>query len=155
MRTMTERDIGLWTDIQRDAEPWIQISDHQFEHSFGDDWEAAWQRCFLVISPRGRAEGTVSAWKDEKWQGGEWGRIHWLAIRPEFQRMGLAKAATAYSLDFLADHHKRAYLDTQSNRLAAIRLYRSFGFQPHILSEEDTEIWADVEQKEQENFPQS
>ena len=37
IRPMTTDDIGLWTDIQRDAEPFVKITDTLFHEQFGAD----------------------------------------------------------------------------------------------------------------------
>lgn len=60
------------------------------------------------------------------------GRLHWLAIHPDWQGRGLAKPLISAALTLLAQHHDSAYLMTQIERQAAIHLYQKFGFEPVI-----------------------
>jgi beta-glucuronidase len=129
MRTMTREDVGLWTDIQRDAEPFIKITDDLFVREFGDDWEGVKRRCFLILDEKGLGVGTISAWRNVDFQGRDYGRIHWVAIRPAHQRKGLAKAALTAALKQLAQWHDCAYLVTSTERIGAIRLYLDYGFE--------------------------
>lgn len=130
IRPMTAGDVSLWTDIQRDAEEYLDISDGLFRQEFGDD-PAAWERrCFIVTDPRKLGVGTISAWYDRDFQGDEWGRIHWLAVRPSEQGKGLGQAALAYALRVAAQWHDKCYLVTATERTGAVALYKKFGFVP-------------------------
>jgi GNAT superfamily N-acetyltransferase len=100
-----------------------------------------------VTGPRGVAVGTLSAWSDTQYLGEPWGQVHWVAIRPAYQRKGLARAALAYTLQQLAQWHERAYLGTQSLRLPAIRLYLEMGFVPDLRHLGAPEAWANVAQQ--------
>lgn len=144
MRPMRREDVGLWTDIERDAEPFFTIPDDLFAREFGEDWPAIERRCFIVIDPKGLGVGTISAWRNWDFRGEDYGRIHWVAVRPAWQRRGLARAALAAALRILAQWHRKAYLVTQTERLGAIRLYLDFGFLPDIASEEDRARWESV-----------
>lgn len=141
IRSMTTDDIGLWTDIQRDAEPYLTISDTLFHEEFGENLGALPYRCFLVTAPRGRGIGTISAWYDRDFHGGEWGRIHWVAIRPAEQGKGLAKAAMSHALTVMARWHDRCVLQTSIERLAAIKVYLDFGFVPDFTPARAREHW--------------
>ncbi len=146
VRTMTELDIGLWTDIQRDAEPYLDIDAGLFarEFEFNGDLDEAWKRCLLLQNPRGLAIGTISAWFDPDFRGRDYGRIHWVSIRPAYQGKGLAKPMTSAAMQLLAKWHDRVYLRTQSKRIPAINLYMKFGFTPLIENEEDQRVWDDI-----------
>lgn len=125
------RDEGpLWTDVQRDAEEIITIADDLFVRQFGDEPEQIERRCFFVVNPNGAAVGTISAW-----HGGEdatLGRIHWVAVRPAYQGRGLGKAALAFALERLARWHERAFLDTSTTRIPALKMYLDLGFAPDL-----------------------
>jgi len=101
-------------------------------------------RSYLVTDPRGIAVGTVSAWQDPDYLGEPWGQVHWLAVRPAYQRQGLARAALAYTLRQLARWHTRAYLGTQSRRVGAIRLYLDMGFVPDLRHPGARRAWESV-----------
>jgi len=127
-RLMTEDDIPLWIDIQRDAEPYLDTEDDLFMKEFGNHLSEAWKRCYMIINSTGTGVGIISAWWDDDFEGSPSGRLHWLAIRPAHQGKGLAKAATALVTRRFKNEFCRAYLSTQSKRAAAIRIYERFGY---------------------------
>ena len=74
-----------------------------------------------------------------------WGRVHWMAIRPEFQGRGLGRALLTVICRRLRElGHERAYLHTSAARLAAIRLYLGFGFEPVLRNAEEETVWKAV-----------
>lgn len=147
IRPMRAGESALWTDIERDAEPYHRISDELFAWTFGNDLAATAWRCFFIIDSRGVAAGTLSAWYDRNFKGGDWGRIHWVAVRPAYQRRGLARAAMTFAMKRLAGWHARAMLTTESGRLGAIRLYLDFGFIPDLDAPGAREAWRQVRER--------
>jgi GNAT superfamily N-acetyltransferase len=141
---MSEADIPLWLMIERDAEPYLTIEDNLFLRDFGSDLPAISQRCFLIESTDGEPAGTISAWYETVPPATETGRIHWVAVRPRFQRRGLARAGMSHALTQLARWHSRAVLGTSTARIGAIALYLDFGFVPQIDSPEDRQAWQSV-----------
>jgi GNAT superfamily N-acetyltransferase len=145
IRTMRPDEAGLWADVQRDAEPFMDdITEGLFYAEFGTDLPATTRRCFFIVNERGAAVGTISAWYDRDYKGRDYGRIHWVAVRPAFQRLGLAKAGLSHAMRCLARWHERAYLSTQTRRLPAIRLYLDFGFVPDLEPPGAREAWREV-----------
>ena len=145
LRPMTVQDIGLWTDIQRDAEPHLRITDTTFLDEFGDDLAALPWRCFLVTDPAGRGIGTISAWYCRDFRGEDYGRIHWVCLRPSAQGKGLGKAAMSQVLRIMAQWHGRCFLQTSPERLAAIKLYLDFGFLPDFIPAGARASWEHVQ----------
>lgn len=141
---VTAATIPEWTEIQRAAEPFNPTPDHLFREVFGADDHEISERCFVLRDAEGRGVGTISAWYHDNFQGESWGRVHWVAIRPELQRRGLAKAMLAHCLNALGKWHRNAYLVTSENRLPAIALYLKFGFEPMILEPVDRSIWERI-----------
>ena len=144
IRLLTGDDIGLWTDIERDAEPFIQIRDTTFMDAFGDDLEAVRWRCHIITNPKGLGIGTISAWYDHDFRGQDYGRIHWVALRPSCQGIGLGKAALSYALKQLAQWHDRCYLVTQAERTVAVHLYLQFGFEPDFTPANACANWHEL-----------
>ena len=144
IRTMTVEDIGLWTDIQRDAEPYVKVTDTLFRQEFGADLAAIQWRCFIVTDPQGRGIGTISAWYNADFHGQRFGRIHWVALRPAWQGRGLSNAALSYSLQQLAQWHDRCYLATSTERVPAIHLYLKFGFVPDLTPPNARPAWQEL-----------
>lgn len=147
IRSMRLDEAGLWTDIQRDAEPYFDVQPALFQRAFGSDLDAVPQRCYLMVNARGVAVGTVSAWYNNDYHGERWGQVHWLAVRPAYQRQGLARAALAYCLAQLARWHDRAYLGTQSERIGAIHLYLQMGFVPDLQHPGARAAWLALREK--------
>lgn len=144
IRGMTEADIPLWTEIERDAEPFLNIDDDLFIKEFGHDLPALPQRCYLIENDTGQAVATISAWYDRVDAGPTPGRIHWVATRRAYHRHGLARAGLSYALNRLAEWHDLALLGTSSGRIGAIKLYLDFGFVPDMNANRAEEAWAQV-----------
>lgn len=142
MRSMTVQDIGLWTDIQIDAEPFIKIAPDLFMQQFGSDLAAVPERCFLLTDPRGLGMGTISAWYNRDFRGADYGRIHWVSIRPSCQGRGLGKAELLYAMRVLAKWHDKAYLVTSTERVGAVTMYLNQGFAPDLEAEGARERWT-------------
>jgi len=144
MRPMRPGEDTLWTDIQRDAERIIPITEDLFEMEFGTDLRATLRRCFFIVNDDGVAVGTISAWYSRDFRREDHGRIHWFAIRPAYRGRGLARPALSFALQRLAEWHERAWLDTSASRLPAIKLYLDFGFLPDLEALRAREAWAGV-----------
>jgi len=144
MRTLRREDAGLWVDVVRDAEPFLTIGDDLFARAFANDLPATEERCFFLVSPKGVAIGTISAWHNRDAAGRNVGQIHWFAIRPAWQHRGLARPMLAYALKQLALWHDQCFLDTQTRRIPAIKLYLDFGFVPDPDFPRAREAWREV-----------
>ena len=102
------------------------------------------QRQMYLYDAGGKAFGTVTAWF-EKLAGRTYGKINWMLLVPEVQGLGLSKALLSLSLQRLGElGHTRALLYTLTARIAAINLYRQFGFVPLIGGGADLEAWDEV-----------
>lgn len=144
IRALLLEEGPLWTEIQRDTEHLLPITDRTFDEQFGDDREAIPQRCFVLVREDGHAVGAISAWYGRD-AGGAFGRIHWFAIRPAFQGRGLARPALSYALQRLAQWHQRAWHTTSSSRLPALKLYLDYGFLPDFDQPRALEAWRQVQ----------
>lgn len=132
LRAYQAGDDAAWTSIHRRADAFNQFSNSTFRDVFGHDEAALMARQKYLLGPDGEPIGTATAWFDAP-QAGEAtgdGRVHWVAIVPEFQGRGLARPLLAEVLQSLRDlGHARAVLSTDERRPVAMALYRSFGFQ--------------------------
>jgi len=144
IRAMRRGEAGLWMDIQRDAEPYMELTEGLFERQFGDDPAAQKWRCFFIVTDRDVAVGTISAWYSRDFMGDDYGRIHWVATRPAYQRRGLGKAGLTYAMNRLAEWHDRCYLDTATARLPAIKMYLDYGFLPYVEAAGADVAWRRV-----------
>jgi GNAT superfamily N-acetyltransferase len=132
---------GIVLDTWRpgDEEEWLRIhllsdfyndfTSETFCRQYGHD-EREWARRLLFLRViDGPTIGTAGAWFHDNWRGESWGRLHWVAIIPEYQGRGLARPMVGAALQRIRDlGHTRAYLTTNSVRALAIRLYETFGF---------------------------
>jgi ribosomal protein S18 acetylase RimI-like enzyme len=144
VRPMRRGEGALWIDIERDAEPYFAIGETLFSDEFGKDLAATERRCFFLTEEKGVAVGTISAWYSRDFKGRDHGQIHWFAIRRAYQGKGLGRAALSYAMKRLAERHERCCLFTQTARLAAIKLYLDFGFEPDVEPPGALEAWLEV-----------
>src|SRR5437867_3612627 len=158
-------DEAHWLRIHLAADPFNEITPELFRKQFGVDAGRGLQRASAdepgsgvnsvlrdlrqhqgyLLSPTGEVVGTGTAWFNNNFEGARWGRVHWLAIIPEFQGRGLAKPLMTSICRRLRElGHEHVYLSTSTARPAAIGLYLKFGFEPLIRSEEDAAVWREV-----------
>lgn len=131
LRWFQPGDDVIWTRIQLAADPFNKITPSLFTREFGTDCAVLAERQCYLLDPQGLPIGTASAWFNPTSEKGTCGRMHWVAILPEFQGRGLAKPLLATVCRRLKElGHTRAYLTTSTARVAAIHLYRRFGFVP-------------------------
>jgi len=147
IRPMTLDDIGLWTDIQRDAEQNANLPDSLFRQQFGHDLQSVPRRCFIVTDAKGLGVGVISSWYNRDFKGQDHGQIHWVAIRTACQGNGLGKAAMTHAMNQLARWHERCFLGTHTHRLPAIKIYLDFGFLPDLDPPGAAEKWREVRDK--------
>lgn len=132
IRPMRADEGPLWTEIIFAAEQWLELSQDLFVQEFGHDLQTVATRCFFIVDAKDYAVGTISAWYRHDYRGLDYGLIHWVANRPDYQGLGLGKAGLSFALTTLAKWHNRALLGTQTKRLPAIALYLNFGFLPDL-----------------------
>lgn len=87
----------------------------------------------LVAARQDRLVGTTIAWEaayGENLDGRPQGLIHWVGVDPEDRGVGLGKALNAMALAQLAERgYAEAWLNTSRNRVTAVGLYESLGFE--------------------------
>jgi GNAT superfamily N-acetyltransferase len=142
LRRYQPGDEEHWRQIHLAADRYNEITPELFPRQFGTDWRLLRERqCYLLVV-RGQVIGTGTAWFNDNFEGARFGRVHWMAIVPEFQGRGLAKPLlTAICLRLHELGHDRAYVSTSSARRPAIGLYLRFGFVPLVQSEKEAAAW--------------
>lgn len=134
-----------WVEIIRASEQFFEVKDELWERQFGFDLPEALRRVFFVTDETGLAVATAAAWYGAEEWGREWGRVHWVAVRPSHQGRGLGRTVLVHSLQLLAERgHDRAYLATSTARIPALNLYLNTGFLPHVATEADRVAWRGV-----------
>jgi len=118
-----------WVCIQRQADQFNAITSALFNQQFGTDFKLLEQRQCYLLNPRKEFIGTATAWFDDNFEEAPIGRVHWVALLPDFHGRGLSKPLmTAVCRRLRELGHRRVYLRTSSARVAAIALYLRFGF---------------------------
>jgi GNAT superfamily N-acetyltransferase len=144
IRSYRDGDQAHWVSIHQSADPLTPVDPGLFEKQFGEHRALLPERQLYLVTPDGVPAGTATAW----FMGSPYdsnGRIHWVAIRAEFQGRGLAKPLLAAACRRLKElNHQRACLSTAALRRPAIELYLSFGFEPWIRDDGQQAVWDGV-----------
>ena len=133
-------DENSWVKLQSNADKFNKIDLDLFRREFGNDADILKQRMLFLLNPEGEIIGTAAAWLNN-----DYGRVHWVAVHPDYQGKGLSKpllSAVCEKLVLLG--HDKAYLTTSSARIPAINLYLEFGFLPQIIGPDDKKIWESL-----------
>jgi GNAT superfamily N-acetyltransferase len=131
-----------WTDIHLKAEKFAEITSDVHPREFGRDVQTlALRQCFLLDAAQ-MPIATATAWFDDDYFGQQYGRVHWVAVVPEYQGRGLAKPLMSIILARMVHlGHDRAYLRTSTARPPAINLYAQFGFRPSLRTAAERSVW--------------
>ena len=141
-------DAATWTRIQEEAERVHKITPELFWHEFGAGETQLPQRQIYLCDTTGRAMGTATAWFEDQYHGGSWGRLHWVAVCEACQGRGLGRVLVSAACQRLVElGHVRAFLRTQPTRVRAIRLYVGFGFVPEIRHDADRREWEALQRQ--------
>jgi predicted GNAT family acetyltransferase len=142
-RTGREED---WLEIHKLSDQFNVFTPFVFPDQFGKDIELLKQRQLFLLNADGKTIGTATAWDDFRTKYS--GRVHWVALLPEYHGKGLGNSLlSAVCQNLIAAGHEKGCLSTSTARLAAIKLYLKFGFQPLIQSEADQLSWLSFERK--------
>ena len=97
------------------------------------------KRCVFIVNPAGLPVATATAWYANSELGYQ-ASLHWVGVCPAYQKRGLGTAIVKkiLSLFFAREPEERVWLHTQTWSHAAIRMYRSLGFQ--MLKTERTAV---------------
>ncbi len=134
-----------WVAIQRATEKHLTISAELFVNEYGDDAQLLHKRLFFLRNPAGEFIATTAAWFTNNDSASRQGLIHWVAIKPEYQRRGLSNSLMSIACERMRElGHDSARLTTSSARIAAINLYLKFGFRPASFARTGEDIWQEL-----------
>src|SRR5699024_3142078 len=125
----------------------------RFTKEFANEIDLFTKRCLILENEERKAIGTTTAWYGIPQSMEEtYGRIHWVAIIPEYQGKGLAKPLLTAAMNILAKHHDKAYLTSQTISYQAINMYLNYGFHPHMTKQTCQQAWTLLEEKLNRNI---
>lgn len=143
VRTVRTEESGLWNRIVSGSEQWLTLSNNLFFEEFSEHLPLVSERCFFAADSDNNPIGTASAWFC-KIDNIEYGLIHWVAVLPKYQGIGIGKGLMCYALKKMKNWHDRAILNTHSKRITAVGLYLDLGFLPDIQSNESNKHWVEI-----------
>ncbi len=146
-RTFRRGDENVWAQVLTESGNFesFEAAAKRFTDEFSEHLDEMESRCFFVVhDDSGREVGTATAWYNEDFQGENYGRLHWVGLRPEFHGRGLGKAIVARATRRLVESHAQAYLWTQSRRTKAVNIYLDFGFEPLFVSDTCEQAWREL-----------
>ena len=139
-----EGDEHQWLAIKAQSDRFHTADLTFFLQTYGEQRALLSQRQMYLYDAAGKAVGTVTAWFEEL-AGKMYGKVNWMLLVPAIQGLGLSKALLSLCLQRLDKlGHNRALLYTLTARIAAINLYRQFGFVPLIGDKTELEAWEAV-----------
>jgi len=129
VRAYRPGDAATWTRIHVDTGFYGTLPPGLHEREFGCDDAALAERQLFVVDAEGHDIATATAWINDPAHGLPGGRLHWVAVVPVAQRMGVASALVgAVAARFEALGETAAYLTTDAHNTRAIALYGRMGF---------------------------
>jgi GNAT superfamily N-acetyltransferase len=119
-----------WVDINGAADEHNAITKDLFNDQFMSEKLSLDERQCFLKDQKGALFATGTAWEGDEGEFVGYGRPHWIAVLPVYQRKGYGKAITSIVLNRLVSlGYEKAYLTTSTNRPNAIKLYEKFGFE--------------------------
>lgn len=140
----------LWAEIETAADefPDLQSALSRFQKEFGPHLDEMEQRC-IFLTYQERVIGTATAWFRSEESLKKYavdtlpeGRLHWVAIHPDFQGRRLARPLVVQVIRLLSSYYDSAYLSSRTKSFKAIKIYLDYGFVPVMTAPRAKEAWG-------------
>jgi len=143
-RMFKKGDAAIWAEIVTSAGEFASddLAGRHFRKEFGKHQQELYNRCVFIDTEEGTPIGTATAWFGDLLPEKKVGRLHWVAIRENYQGRGIGKPLVSRALHLLSAFHDRAYLTTQTTSCRAVKIYLDFGFIPYITDESQKVGWS-------------
>lgn len=149
-RNFKDGDQEIWAQIETAAGEFSSIDKalKRFTHEFAGFEAELESRCFFLCdSSNDRVIGTSMGWYGNEVSDEIIGRLHWVAIHPDYQGRKLGKPLVARAIERIQQSHTKAYLTSQTTSWKAINMYLDFGFRPLYMSDDCSKAWELLSEK--------
>ncbi len=135
LRTYREGDWKSWVEVCAHGLGTGRWTEAEFKEHMLDMDGLRKDGIFLIENEQARVVGTATGWvKPDN------GYLHMVAVHPDFRGRGLAGVLNTAAVVYLLKRGcKRIVLDTDDERLPAIRSYLKLGFRP-VLYQSDMQM---------------
>ena len=142
-KTYRKGDEYEWSLIEQSVGEFKNTEDalKHFSIEFGPFLDEFQDRCFFIEADNGKKIATATAWYNDNFLGKCYGRLHWVAVIPEYQGKKLGKPLVHLTMKRMEMFHDRVYLTTQTTSQRAVSLYLDFGFVPFVEDAESLRGW--------------
>lgn len=127
-------DRDAWIAVEKSAKEFAAFEEgvRAWQNYYGSVEDGLCDRMLFIENEQGEKVATATAYYDPRGDlPPDVGQVHWVAVRREDQRKGLARPLIAKVLQVMKQHgHSRAILHTQTTTWLACKLYMDFGFRP-------------------------
>ena len=126
-----EEDAAHWCRIEASVREFDSEADAKkhFEEEFGGHTDQLRERCIFIVNSENHPVATAMGWFSEDRLTN---RLHWIAVCPEYQGLGLGKAVSQKAVTVCAglspDHERITWLSTQTGSHRAVAIYHKLGF---------------------------
>ncbi len=125
------KDEVSWAEIETSVGEFEAIADalHYFEESFSDQ-EKLKKRMVFIANDQEEKVATATAYYEILPNGKTTYFLHWVAVKPDYQGLGLGKSVVKKALTIFKELNpgKDVMLHTQTWSHKAIQLYHQLGF---------------------------
>jgi len=147
----SEDDVLHWSRIETAVQEFDSQDEARtyFMEEFYPHINEVQKRCVFVVNADGLPIATASGWFSYDENGDIVNRLHWVAVCPEYQGLGLGRSVSTKAINICAKltPGKKMWLNTQTHSHRAVMLYHKLGFNI-LASHEDyaraMEVLADV-----------
>lgn len=127
-------DCSAWIDIECSAKEFLSYEKAviAWNRYYAGREDELVNRMVFLVTDSGEKIGTATAFYDLFGNDKSCdGYLHWVAIKREFQGLGLSKPLISHTLSLLKDMgYLKAKIPTQTTTWVACKVYLDFGFRP-------------------------